>query len=444
MRKKAVSLLMAVLVCLCMNACGKQETKESGTEEKTAASEETSAAEKKDQPITVQAGDVIYYADEVQRNLDILIEDYALIGNELTEEQRAAAAQEIVDEYAARALMKMRLRELKLDEPDDNTLYAMREAAQKSYDEYWQQFRDADVSAEYTDAELTRYLEENGIDLDYFYEMAQTQYETQQLVEYYHIKADVTEEEIDAFYQENYVKPSRERYENNIPLFEEEVIEGEADSAYIPEGFRILHQIVIPVPEEIQEKLVKVKNEAEESAKEAEEAYNKIADLTIQGKDTEAEVEKYRAAMSRIDALDVEYGELWQSVLDATADACDEIYARMQTGETFDDLMKLYDPENVLIYHEKSQRWSEELMAGAATLKEKGDISQPTLCVDGVHILCYYDDIPSGETELSNAEDRAKLRSALEQQRLSDAIKKLTDDWKEEYDLVTDLSTLTY
>ncbi len=436
MRNKTFATIIALLACLMISACAGNEPE---VDESTAA---TTPAE--DKPIAVQVGDIVFYADQVQRDLDVLLEDYRLSGETLTKEQREAAAQEILDDYVIRALAKAKLKQLGLGEPDKNLLYEMRSAAQKSYDEYWQKFRNSQASAEYTDAELTKYLEDNGINVDYFFNTLQTEYEMRTLAEHYDIKASVSDEELDAFYQENYVEPSRERYEDNIPLFEEEVIVGGYDSAYVPEGFRILHQIVIPVPDDIRDELTALEEEAAGETQKAEEAYNKIAQLAIEGKDTTEQTKIYREAMARIDELNIEYGKQWQSVLDATADECDEIYARMLTGETFEDLMKLYNPDNVLIYHAKSVRWSEELMAGAATLTKKGDISQPTLCADGVHILCYYDDVPSGDTKLEAKEDRAALRNMLEQKQMMDEIKKLTDPWGEEFGLITDISTLTY
>lgn len=441
MRYKITALILALLTSFCLVACGGSKTEELPSGSELPKETEQKETERR---VTVQAGDIIYYSDEIQRNLDLLLEDYELTGNPLTGEERAAAAQEIVDEYSIRALIKAQLKKLGLDEPDKNTLYDMRSDAQTAYDAYWKKFRDSEASTSYTDDELTAYLEENGINIDYFFEELLNQYETEKIMEYYHINIEITDADVDSFYKDNYVQMSRERYENNIPLFEEEVLYGDSYSAYVPEGYRLLHQIVIPVPENILKELKQVEEEANTYAAQAEEAYNKIAELAIEGKDTKKQTELYQSAMDHIDELSVKYGELWQSVLTATNDECDEIYARLQMGESFEDLMKLYDPEDVLFYHEKSQVWSEELMAGARTLINKGDVSQPTLCSDGVHILCYYDDIPGGEDKLENEEDRTMLRNALIQQRTFDKLKELTEPWAKEFDLVTDLSTLQY
>ncbi len=441
MRYKITALVLALLTGLCLVACGGNEPEELPSGQDIPKETEQKETERL---VTVQAGEFVYYSDEIQRALDLLLEDYELTGNPLTEEERAAAAQEIVDEYAIRALIKAQAKKLGIGEPDENTLYDIRTNAQNSYDAYWKKFRDTEEAAGFTDKELTEYLEENGINIDYFFEELLYQYETEKLMEYYKVNVEVTDADVDAFFEENYIQPCKERYENNIPLFEEEVLYGDSYSAYVPEGYRLLHQIVIPVPENILKELKQVEEEASTYAAQAEEAYNKIAELAIAGKDTKQQTELYQSAMDHVDELSVKYGELWQSVLVATNDECDEIYARLQMGESFEDLMALYDPENILIYHEKSQVWSEELMAGARTLINKGDISQPTLCADGVHILCYYDDIPGGEDKLENEEDRTMLRNALIQQRTFDKLKELTEPWAKEFDLVTDLSTLQY
>lgn len=436
MPKKIFVLLIAFLLCFSIVACGKEEPKPATSSQVTPPLSE--------RQIAVQAGDFYYYADQVQRDLDMLLENYELAGVILTEEDRAAAAQETLNGYAIRALVKAQLKKLGLDKIDDNTLYSLRKEAQQSYDAYWQKFRKSDNSAGYSDEELTSYLEENGINIDYFFEELQTNYELQQIMDYYSVEIKVTDDDVDRFYEDTYIQPCRERYENNIPLFEEEVICGDYDSAYVPDGFRILYQIVIPVPEDIRMELTRVENDANAQAKEAEDAYNKIASYVIDGKDTSSLEETYRNAMNHIDELNVEYGRLWQSVLKATSDECDRIYAKLQSGESFEDIMKSYNPDNALIYHPKSQRWSEELMSGAATLKNKGDYSQPTLCSDGVHILYYYEDIPGGETKLENEDDRNYLRELLLQQRSFEALEELTKPWAEEFGLVTNISTLKY
>ena len=445
--KKVLTIfLMTVLVgsiCIGMSACGSNSSEPVLAESDMQKDEKTSS-DVLEQNVAVKAGDVVFYADELQTKLDALLEDYELVGAPLSDEKRAEAAQEIIDEYAIRALVKAQLEKLGVAQPDKNTLYDMRTSAQNNYEIYWQKIRNLDSSEEYTDKELTDYLEENGITVDYFFDTLLTQYEMQEIMDRYDIKVDVTDEDVDAFYEENYVKPCRERYENNIPLFEEEVVYGDYESAYTPEGFRLIHQIVIPIPEDIQKELNRVEDEAAEAAQEAEDAYNKVAELGINGKDSSGQAEIYHNAMDRIDKLDVEYGKLWQSALKATEDESDEIYARMMTGESFDDLMKFYDPDDIVIYHPQSENWPTEFMDGAATLKKKGDISQPTLCSDGVHILYYYDDVPSGALELENASDREQIRQVLTEQRMMDALKQLTDPWAEEFGLQTDISVLKY
>lgn len=398
----------------------------------------------KDQPIVVRVGNVAYYLDEVQRDIDMLLEDYDLIGQPLSDEDKEKAVQEIVDGYVVRALSKAQLEKLGLNDIDDNMLYSLRKLAQENYEAYWQQFRDTNSSKNYSDDQITAYLEENGLNIDYFFETVLSQYEMQKIMDYYKLKVEVSDEEIDSFYEENYIKPSRERYKDNISLFEEEVVYGEYDSAYTPDGFRIIHQIVIPVPDDLKTKLEEVEKEANDVAKEAEDAYNKIANLAIEGKDSKEETKKYQAAMNKINELNVEYGKLWKDVSTSCEDECDEIYARIQGGESFDDLMALFNPNDILIYHPLSEKWPSELMSGANTLKEKGDISQPTLCSDGVHILYYYDDVPSGDMKLENKDDREKLRSILCEQYTLDKLRDLSKNWEKELGLIVDMSMLKY
>lgn len=432
MHRKILSLILVFLVCASLVACSKNKE------------EDTKKVQEGDKKIAVQADEFVYYADELQRELDLMIENFEMLGATLTSEERANAAQEVIDEYAIRALTKAQLKKLKKDKLDDNQLYKLRSDAQKRYEEYWQQFRDSDSEGELTDKEITKYLEDNGITVDYVYETVLMEYQMQLLMDHYNIKINISEKDIDDFYEENYVKPCRERYENNIPLFEEEVIYGEGNSTYTPAGFKLMHQIVIPIPDNIKAELTQIENQAEEATNKAQEAYNKIAQLAIDGKDTKKQTEIYNQAIADIDRLDTEYSKLWEKVLMETDEECDEIYARLKMGETFEDLMKYFNPNDEIIYHPQSAAWSDELKEGAATLKKKGDISQPTLCSDGVHILRYYDDIPSGAAKLEDEEDRERVRQALTMQKTTESLKSLTDPWAKSFNLKTDISVLKY
>ena len=58
-----------------------------------------------------------------------------------------------------------------------------------------------------------------------------------------------------AYYERQYVSVCRERYEGNIPLFEQEVLVSGGISYYVPEGYRRIKHIVMALPEDTAERL---------------------------------------------------------------------------------------------------------------------------------------------------------------------------------------------
>lgn len=69
-------------------------------------------------------------------------------------------------------------------------------------------------------------------------------------------------------------------------------------------------------------------------------------------------------------------------------------------------------------------------------LRKPGDISKPVLTDLGIHILCYASDIPSGAHELTPDERETLTASALNYYQ-NEALEKLIDDWRDEYDIET-------
>ena len=59
-----------------------------------------------------------------------------------------------------------------------------------------------------------------GLDMDSLYASQLLLLLEQRLVDRYRPGINVSEEEIEAYYAENYVEPGRQRYEGNYPLYE--------------------------------------------------------------------------------------------------------------------------------------------------------------------------------------------------------------------------------
>ena len=390
----------------------------------------------------VRVENISYSARQVQGELDVYLLAYSYGGTVLTAEQKTDLARSVADAFAVQGLVEMKLRSLNLAEMDDNTVYALRAIAQEQYDAYWQKLRETDSAM--TDAQLTAYMTQNGLTLDKLYEELRYDYLAQRFVQYCRADTSVTDAEAEEYFLNEYVRPYRERYEKNIPLFEDEVLYGGGSCLYTPEGYRIIRQILLPIPEELQAELDGILQNGAALYERAQEAYNDIAAKAVAGEDVTEERALYLELMDQYDQTDVLYGEAWAKVLPACQPTVDEIFARLESGERFDSLMNVFGTPSMLYYHPDSAYWSDDLKAAAETLQNVGDVSQPVLCSDGLHILCYAEDVPGGAAELENDEQRQIVRDAAEQARFNEVLHTLTEPLREEYPVEIDLSRIVY
>lgn len=392
----------------------------------------------------VRVGEVSYDAKQVQSALDELMAINEAAGITLTEAECAEAAENTIENYVVRGLAENRIRELGLDRLSKEIDYSLQDQAQQAYEQAWQQVRGQYSEDELTDEQISRLLEAAGVSNEAYYREYALGYEMSLLLEHYGAAVELSDAELDAFYQENYVAPYEARYAGDIPLYESEVLFGEGDSLYIPEGYRRIRQILLPVPEEIRTELEALAARADELYEAAQAAYDEVAALGVEGKDIESARQAYAEAKAELDQLEVEEGRLRAKILPAVQETVDEIYARLRAGESFEDISKLYgETAEELPYHPDSEAWTEEYAQALRTLSAPGDVSQPAVCADGVHIFCYAEDIPFGAVRLSG-EQRAVVESAAQQNLSAQALIDLVSDWRDDYEIETDVTQLNF
>ena len=390
----------------------------------------------------VRVGNITYDAAQVQSALDQAVGILQTGNVEMTDEVREQTLQSVLESFVVRGLAQCRIRELGLEITDTGSEYALREAGQLMYEYLWQTAREQ--YPDLTDKEISQLMTLGNYSPETCYRDIKTEQELLLLLEHYGVSTDVTDEELAAFYEEYYIAPYRERYEKNIPLFEEEVMYGEGGSMYIPMGYRIIDQIVLPIPEELNEKLLALAEKAQAASDRMQAAYDEAAEKALAGEDPEEARKTYAAQKAELEQMTVEYGRLWAQVLPAAQEQIDEIYARLNAGEAFASLKAAFSPDaDSFPYHEDSALWGDEIRQAADTLKVPGDVSQPTLFADGVHILYYAEDYPGGAAE-PGEEQWAIIREAASQNLVSNRLAELVSDWRDDYEIETDGTQLTF
>ena len=187
-------------------------------------------------------------------------------------------------------------------------------------------------------------------------------------------------------------------FENNVLMYEYALNYYGFDSYYMPEGYRGITHILIDA-------------------------------------DADA-LSAYAAATEGTDAETIETAKA--AVIESCREKLDEIYAKIEAGESFENLINEYntDPgmsgdnlKNGYAVHKDSITFMQEFTDGAFSEKmvSVGDVSDPVVTSYGVHILYYLRDIPGGVIEYTDkiqadveAYCVAKEQDALLRQWLSD------------------------
>ena len=392
MKRIWISLLCCLLM-LCCAACG-------------AAAEQTDAA--------VRVGDVVYDLQTVQSALASSRLLYETAGVSLNDEQEQQLADSVLEHFIGLGVLENLLREAGQADIDDQTQRMLDEQARQTYEAAWQQVA-AGIrgnSPDVTDGQIDAFLADMGCTPEAYRQQLELELKNQRVLDRYCGEIALGDGEALAYYEQNYVSVCRERYEGNIPLFEQEVLVSGGVSYYVPEGYRRIKHIVMALPEDIAEKLSAL-----------------------------------QAGSSAISP------DAWQALLDAAGKALkpktDAIYQALEDGESFESQMALYSydtgvaPEDAgYLIHADSELWDDGFLKAAMALEHPGDVSEPVVTSAGVHIILYAGDEPAGAFALTQEQ-----QALLEQEALADkqtrALEELVSQHRGDYEIETHPEWLT-
>ena len=414
----------------------------------SAAAEGSPAAE---DPIIVRVGDVCYTRSQIQPALQSDINLAQLTaGTYLTEEEQQAQRLATVERYVDAALIQVKLKEAGRNDFTAEEETTLKDAARNRYEQIWQGIWQKAQSSgeEFTEAQVSEFMEDAGYTVSAVYEEMKAYERRCRAIELYCPGLVITQDMIREYYEENFLNPDRERYENNLDLYETEIIAQKNESFYTPEGYRAIKQILLAYPKEadravknerarynlaaqamteVMQQLLSAATQAEswEDMKDAKAAYD-AAEAEL--KEARAELVKKRNAAAR-------------PLIQPTADA---ILEEFNAGIDIDTLIKRYSTDaneanttgGGYPFHPDSKNWTEEFSAAASRLRKPGEISQPVFSDLGIHILYYASDIPGGEHELTAQEEEILTASATDYYQGLE-LQKLIAEWKPDYEIET-------
>ena len=273
------------------------------------------------------------------------------------------------------------------------------------------------------------HLDEEGITLDALIERDTDNFIIERVRDSIISDITVEESEIEEEFN-NRVADDESSYTSSTYLYEYYRTMGE-DVYWNPEGYRTVKHILLLMSDEQSEALGALEDELtavedqidaiENPVEDEAEAVEAEAETDEAAEAEDAEVVEEEPALT-LDELNTRKAELEAAIEDMKAEILasftertDEIYAKLDEGASFDDLMAEYgedpgmqsEPNMTAGYYvaEGSTYWESIFTETAMSLEKIGDVSQPILGSNGVHIIYYNSDVTPGAIDIAEVHD---------------------------------------
>ena len=373
-----------------------------------------------DNPVLAQVGDNQILLSDVQEIAGLLYNyGYTEKENDYQYALNYMLNQEIIKHHIAQA---------GLDQftDEEKTAFANEAAAQweealNNYVEYYLT-EDTQEQRDTLRAQAIDYYAAQGYSQDTLLENLMLEEEYNRLEEQLANGYTPTEDEINAVFNE-YGEQYRQQYEGNVPMYEFYTQRYGYESWYVPEGYRAILHILLKVDDD----LLTAYTDAENAYDEAE------------GAETPDE-EAVAAAKTALDAAR-------EAVLAYVQPQLDDIYARLEKGEDFKNLIVEYgkDPgmedvtnlEKGYPVHKESIIYDSAFTQGAfqERMAKVGDYSDPVIGQNGVHVLYYLADMEGGL--VMTDEIHQEISDYLVSNKVNEAYNAGLETWKADMNIVT-------
>ncbi len=227
----------------------------------------------------------------------------------------------------------------------------------------------------------------------------------------------------------------KQQFENDIAQYEYMTQYGGQNSWFTPEGYRSVVHILLKADDALLENY-----KALNAAFEEQQQHQDSVPVENGAEATEQPAEEKKEVTQQM--LD----EARQAVLDSKKADIDQIYERLNRGESFIDLIKEYgeDPgmtvpsnlEEGYAVHAQSILYDPAFTAAAFSekMQKVGDVSGPAVSTFGIHILHYLRDLPSG-LELTDA-IRQEIEDYLTAKKQNEVFQQALTTWAQQEQIV--------
>ncbi len=404
-------------------------------------------AEGTEDPVVVRVGSITFTESQVRSALQSDLDLSELAGGVvLTEDEKAEQREATIERFVIAGLIQCKLKDAGKNDFTPEEEKSLKEAARNSYEQYWQGIwqKAQESEEEFTEEQVTEFLEEAGYTTAAFYEEYKATERRYRAIELFCPGLIISEDMIREYYESQFLNPDRERYENNLDLYEEEILAQGNESFWTPAGYRAIKQILLNYPDEVIKSLKSERARYNAAGKKTAAALQDVAIAGITAESWEEMTgprKAYEEAAAEAQEAYQDYAlkrrERTEPLIRSTVES---IRSEYEANGDFDALIRKYSADTNTQnlsgggypVHPASANWSDEFLAAASALQKPGEISEPVYTDIGIHILYYASDLPAGEHELTDSErETLKESAAWYYQGLE--LEKLAEEWKQEY-----------
>lgn len=395
------------------------------------------------EPAAVRVGNIAYSTSEVQAYWNSIAQMISELGYSVTEEDIAQYRDSVLESYVSMGILENKYAEFGLDKLTDQERLALEEEAGRVYAAKVEEFV-LSIAEQYgkTLEEARRFaptfMELYGYTMDSAREESLRSLKEERILEY--VTADIpmpSDADVAAYYEENYVQPSREAYANDIEAFETDVLYYGGLSYYIPEGYRYVRHILLPADPEAQTRADTEQAELAALDSALTTAYNKLYGYQALGEDTAQPQREYEELILERQAKEKQLQATLDESLLLHEDELAEIRARLEAREAFSALMTEFSgdtqmPQEGYMVCAESVLWSAAFRNAAMALTEIGSVGEPVTTSAGVHIIEYTSDVPAGAVALEGELKDEMAALALRAKQYA-VLEECILQWRDEY-----------
>lgn len=409
--------------------------------------------------------------------LDDILEQYAGVDSQFSSYYGVSLAdygydtvykQLIAETLLQDAVLEAKAAELGLDQLDDETMAGLTEEAAANFESYvtsvWDYFASDDLTDEEIREDCVAYLESMGYTEDALLESLIDNYVSEQLYNYITADVTVTEEDIQAAFDE--LVAEQEASFADDSTYNTSRNNGDT-IVWNPEGYRMVRHVLIKFTDDqatryselqdtldtLNEELEALQTAAEEAAAATDESTTEATgetapEATAEATDeaaaettgetaeaTEAPARTEEEINAEIADVEAELTALYEELLPTAQEVIDAF----NSGTSFSDLIDQYNEDpgmeneptatNGYAVSANSTAWDPAFTEGAMSIESIGEISEPVYGQNGIHIIYYDSDIPAGTVDLETV--RAEIEESALNTKLNDTYDNTLAEWVE-------------